>query len=37
MTIGFCTQHLIIGKLTFVLAVTIKFETTNYTVGVNCA
>jgi hypothetical protein len=30
MTLSFCTQHSIIGKLNFVSSVTNKFEDTNY-------
>ena len=37
MAIGFYTQHSIIGEFTLILVVTILFEQTNYTVGVNCA
>lgn len=37
MTIDLFRLHLIIRNYTFVLAVILKFEPRNYTVGVNCA
>jgi len=36
MTIGFCTQHLHLGKFIIELAVIFKYEAKNHTLGENC-